>query len=649
MQANRLICGSAAIALAFMIWSAEARGQLVISQIFGGSGGNASAANGDFVEIFNRSCVAVPLSQYRVQVTNNSTNPPPVWSSVTLPNVALDPGQYFCIRLNTTTIGTAFTADLNATTVGDVLLPSGGKAAITLVAQSPIENGTVCPLQADVVDFVMYAATAGICTEGNRFFPSNSATTGRGYQRKLNGCQDTNDNLNDFVSDVNPAMPRTSTSGFNVCVPQNVYGACNLANGSCRAVVNAAACTALGGVYQGNCVQCVFPEACCMPTLPVTCQLLTPAQCAQQGGINSAGQLSCPPTPACQSPGRCCSPNGTCTITHDVFCTAPNVFGGSGSNCNGTPCSGRCCAPNGDCSVTGPINCFGQFAGLGTSCIASYDLITIPIDFTDITGSGSLVTGADNTDDGTSTSPIPIGFTFNFFGNDYTSVTINNNGIFTFGPIGAITTYQNVPLPANAANAPNNAVYPLWDDLDCRRAIYPNAFLQTETQGPPGSQVFIVQWTSVVQYNGGVASSDVNTFQAKLFEVTNRIEFHYLTVGPEVTPDTFPGTVIGIENADGSAWVQFESMATCRDALGGGNTALRFAPATPCEPTGGCTCYGDLNGDGAVNGKDIRGFSTCLISGGGGCDCADMDHSGAANVADMSLFVTRVLSGSCGP
>ena len=366
VQAWRLGCRSAAVAVVYWLCAAEARGQLVISQIFGAAGQNVSAANGDFVEIFNRSCVSIPLSQYTVQVASSISSS--TWSMVALPNVALAPGRYFCIRLSNAATGMPFTADVNGTAIGDVLLSSGGKAAI--VFGNSVLNAT-CPPQSSVIDLVIYAATTGTCTESTRFFPSSPIGEGRGYQRKLGGCQDTNVNLDDFVSATAPAIPRTSQTPVNTCTPQNVFGACNLTTGSCRAVENAAACDALAGTYLGDCIQCVFPEACCLPTSPTaTCTLVTPAQCAQQGGINSAGQLSCPPTPACPGVGRCCSANGSCALTFAAQCIAPDFFGGVGTTCAGTPCQGRCCNIDGSCTLVGPNLCVAPstFAGPGTTC-----------------------------------------------------------------------------------------------------------------------------------------------------------------------------------------------------------------------------------------------------------------------------------------
>jgi len=367
--------------IAYAMLAAEpnrAAGQIVISQLFGGSGGNAAAANGDFVEIFNRSCVTVNLDAYSIQVASGGSGT--TWSVVNLPNFLLDPGEYYCIRLTTTAIGTPFIPDFVATGLpgsGDLMLSSSGKAAIVFGnTPLPVAN---CPVSANIVDFAKYEGTASACTEGLSFGVALGGTAaGRSVSRRTDvngdgqgdGCQDTNVNNNDFMSDTDPAVPRTNASGPNPCPGAPIYGGCNLGDGSCRVTPGIAACNALGGSYLGDCVACVAPQACCLPTTPVTCTVTTEADCQNQGGLFNPGQFACPPVPACPPLGRCCAPDGNCTQTFGALCVAPNTYGGDGTNCNGTPCQGRCCGLDGTCIVVGPTQCVAPstFAGIGTNC-----------------------------------------------------------------------------------------------------------------------------------------------------------------------------------------------------------------------------------------------------------------------------------------
>jgi len=57
-----------------------------------------------------------------------------------------------------------------------------------------------------------------------------------------------------------------------------------------------------------------------------------------------------------------------------------------------------------------------------------------------------------------------------------------------------------------------------------------------------------------------------------------------------------------------------------------------------------CTCPGDLNGDALIDGDDVQAFVDCLLSGGPGCACADMDGAGGVTVSDVALMVDALLN-----
>lgn len=710
---------SAIIAIALGICASNAPAQLVISQLFGAAGQNTAAANGDFVEIFNRSCVSIPLSQYTVQVATGITTAN--WLVVTLPNVALAPGRYYCIRLSSTATGTAFSADVNGLNVGDVMLASGGKAAIVF-GNTPLNAS--CPAPSEVVDLVVYSATTGTCTEGTRFFPSSSITAGRGYQRNLNGCEDDNDNLTDFTSSETPALPRTSQTPVNACTPQIVFGACNLPAGNCRAVSDEAACTALNGTYLGDCVQCVFPEACCMPTSPTaTCTLVTPAQCIQQGGINSPGQLSCPPTPACPGVGRCCSTNGTCTIRFAAQCVAPDSFAGVGTNCTGTPCQGRCCNLDGSCTVVAPSLCEAPstFAGLGSTCTG-----------TPCQGRCCGIDGSCNMV-GPSLCPAPS----SFGGLGTTCIDPNgcigaccafNGGLCSMqGPGNCLSpnffhgvgiTCAEVQCSGRCCSAGGScsvtsvsqctgvfSIGQTCDPIDDRTFNGVNLLIPLGLPAPGGYGAVASNVQMVTGVVGSITDVNVGAIVQHTWAGDVKITIGHL--GTVVTlvdlighslPDSggcsTPNLNIILDDEGGGGPIETQCNGVAPAALSPPNYTPENAPGMPFSPGGlsafdgldpngewtisvsdgfeldsgtllswslqishlgqvcgavGCNCFGDVTGDSVVNGNDISGFSACIISGGAGCACADLDHSGTPAMADIPLFVSGVLSGSCGP
>src|SRR5207245_9222744 len=71
--------------------------KLVISQIYGGGGNSGASYTNDFIEIYNRGNMAVSLNGLSVQYSA-ATSTSGSFSVTALPNVSLQPGQYFLIQ-----------------------------------------------------------------------------------------------------------------------------------------------------------------------------------------------------------------------------------------------------------------------------------------------------------------------------------------------------------------------------------------------------------------------------------------------------------------------------------------------------------------------------------------------------------------------
>jgi hypothetical protein len=144
-----------------------------------------------------------------------------------------------------------------------------------------------------------------------------------------------------------------------------------------------------------------------------------------------------------------------------------------------------------------------------------------------------------------------IGFTFNFYGSNYTTVGINLNGMLTFG--GLSTNYQNVNLTTAALqpNLPTVAVY--WDDWETA-IVDRGVFYRTE--GTAGSREFIVQWEKLVSAETA-ESIDTVTFQARLIEGNNSIvmSFPDVVIADEPIASYSRGgaQTVGIRDLDGQS------------------------------------------------------------------------------------------------
>ena len=137
-----------------------------------------------------------------------------------------------------------------------------------------------------------------------------------------------------------------------------------------------------------------------------------------------------------------------------------------------------------------------------------------------------------------------IGFSFNYFGTNYTQVTICTNGWVSF-TTSAGTSIVNTRL--FSGQSPNLTVAPWWDDLTDDAT----SLIRYITDGSSPNRVFIVEWNSVPTYNG-LASPARISFQVKLFETTNIIEFHY---GEHVfgNHSASESASIGLENVTGGS------------------------------------------------------------------------------------------------
>ena len=190
--------------------------------------------------------------------------------------------------------------------------------------------------------------------------------------------------------------------------------------------------------------------------------------------------------------------------------------------------------------------------------------------FTDISTSGTALTFG-SLDDDFADAAIP--FDFNFYGTPYTSMRVLTNGFVRFGTTSTGTGAGNEEIPASAA--PNNLIAPFWDDLVLNTATS----VRTQTVGTTPNRTFIVQWTDMTAYDSADTLSF--TFQMRLSEGSNEINFAYYLNGVPPAPPTSVGpfingdsATVGIENATGSTGLQY-SFDTARLDNG---LLIRFSP-----------------------------------------------------------------------
>ena len=232
----------------------------------------------------------------------------------------------------------------------------------------------------------------------------------------------------------------------------------------------------------------------------------------------------------------------------------------------------------------------------------NYALNLTPYNFEDISTTGTLVPNASNCDDCTGT--IPIGFTFNFYGVDYTNVNVSSNGFVQFtGTNNACCSGQPIPTPGGSID---NFIAAYWTDLRTD-STSPTADLFYQVLGTAPDRRLILQWEQVSIFG---STTIRETFQIKLFETSDVAEVHYKTV---VSPNRNDISA-GIENQDGTQGVQY--FYDRGGAFTGDNVTLDNAAVCYDPGHGGGTCTGAGAGQ-STSGRSI--------------DCQPDSSSGDAN------------------
>jgi hypothetical protein len=182
----------------------------------------------------------------------------------------------------------------------------------------------------------------------------------------------------------------------------------------------------------------------------------------------------------------------------------------------------------------------------------------------DISGTGSLVSiWNPNSDDGlaqvSGSLDIPLGLTFLFYGQSYTSVRIHSNGYLAFNS-DTSSTPGNAILPGGGS-IPQTIIAALWDDLvvDGSSSVY---FQKT------AADTFIVQYQNVLRY----LTTERSTFQVVLkSDGTITVRYKNNTNSGSYT--------IGLNNQDGTKGPQVSYNTAYLPTTGNNiNRAITFTP-----------------------------------------------------------------------
>ncbi|MFL5935404.1 MAG: ExeM/NucH family extracellular endonuclease [Gaiellaceae bacterium] len=162
---------------------------VVISQVYGGGGNFGSTYTNDFIELYNPTPSAVPLTGWSVQyAATTGTN----WQKTELAGT-IPAGGYYLVQEAQGAGGTTPLPTPNAT--GTIPMAAGAGKVVLLDTNTLTTAGTSCP--ASRVDLVGYG-TGTNCFEG--VAPAPTINAGTSDLRANNGATDTDSNGNDFAA-----------------------------------------------------------------------------------------------------------------------------------------------------------------------------------------------------------------------------------------------------------------------------------------------------------------------------------------------------------------------------------------------------------------------------------------------------------------
>jgi hypothetical protein len=257
----------------------------------------------------------------------------------------------------------------------------------------------------------------------------------------------------------------------------------------------------------------------------------TVAGCGAVGGNITMGVI----------PGASFTP----TYTPDPLCAGANVTLNSNLSSSNFSVASTTFAP-----ATQP--------GSGVTTLASGGVAVVPV-------------SGGNTDDG-GWANIPIGFTYNFFGSNFTSLAVGTNGLVMFGTVPGYTTaagqlgqyaFLGPPVFPNAGN-PGNVIGLMLSDMNFANT---NSSLRYWTDGIAPTRRFILSGTYSTY-----STSTVTTVQMMLYETTGIVEVH-ITSSTSTTART-----VGLQDATKTIGAIAPGWSSRTTTLGTPE-AWRFSPA----------------------------------------------------------------------
>jgi len=239
---------------------------------------------------------------------------------------------------------------------------------------------------------------------------------------------------------------------------------------------------------------------------------------------------------------------------------------------------------SGVCPGTSATIGSGLSAGNFSSLSINHLPLTAPANAIKLVDAGTALVTRDlgtDLDDG-GWSGVPVGFNFNFFGTNYSTISVGTNGTVFFGALPNVTDFTFGTLPSTTE--PFNMVAVLAMDNNLTGAT--GGTIKYWTTGYAPNRKFIVSYENVKEFG----DTKFSTAQAIFYETIGVIEVH---VTSSTNQDR--NKLVGVNNGDGTIGVLAYASGTASSATNpiASPFAYRFTPPANYTTTWSAT---DING-----------------------------------------------------
>ncbi len=418
-------------------------------------------------------------------------------------------------------------------TIGTYNSGYAGGASITSYAWSPatflsatnIANPVATAVTASTTYSVVVTTNAG-CTVTSNNVPV-TVVTGAGittHPSNVNGCM--NGTANFAVVATGPGLTyQWRKNSVNLMNGGNISGAttANLMisslTGADADIYDVIVTSTCGSPVTSNTATLVVNALPTVAVSPTSATFCTPS--GTPVTLTASGAVSYTWSP---SPGLS-GTTGTSVTASPSTSTLYTVTGTDANSCTNTATSMITASLSPSVTISpasATINC-GDVQALAVMQNASANLY----DFSGLSGTFTALSGGTAVDviedDDVVSSAIPIGFSFTFEGTTFTDVIASSNGWLSFNAsAGTATAAEQRTNVSTAPAVMLPLLAPLWDDLDGFDAPGAASYLTT---GSAPNRVFTFEWLDW-EWNWQ-AGAAVISFQVKLYEGSNKVEFIY--------------------------------------------------------------------------------------------------------------------------